>query len=243
MNDVTRVTPAQGFGDTLMQLLSNPDVPADKLQIMLQMQREILADRRREAFETAFVAMHAKMPRVNKHGLVELIAKDGRKLGSYKFAKWEDMDEVLRPHLEKFGFALRFTQINGETGLVTVRGELVHIDGHSVSSERAVPPDRGPGRNDLQAIGSSISYAKRYLAEGLCNIVRQGEDNDGQAIPKPISAAQVKELEGLLKSIKTSPQTFLRFFVTGADALDEIQERDFPRLINALKEKQRSMEK
>ena len=129
------------------------------------------------------------------------------------------MDEVLRPTLEEFGFAVRFTQINGETGLVTVRGELVHVDGHSVSSERAVPPDRGPGRNDLQAIGSSISYANRYLAEGLCNIVRQGEDNDGQTIPKPITAEQVKEIESLLKSIKTSPQTFLRLFFTECDDL------------------------
>ena len=239
MNEVTRVTPAQGFGDTLMQVLKDKNIPADKLQIVLQMQREILTDRRREAFETAFVAMHAKMPRVNKQGWVELGEGKG-----YNFAKWEDMDEAIRPVLEEFGFALRFTQVNGESGLVTVRGELVHIDGHAVASERAMPPDRGRGRNDLQAIGSSISYAKRYLAEGLCNIVRQGQDDDGKtAVPKPISAAQVKELEGLLKSIKTSPQTFLRLFVTGADALEEIQERDFPRLINALREKQRSMEK
>ena len=239
MNNVVRVSPAQGFGDTLMQVLKDKNIPADKLQIVLQMQREILSDRRREAFETAFVAMHAKMPRVNKHGFVDL--GDGK---GYKFAKWEDMDEAIRPRLEEFGFALRFTQVNGESGLVTVRGELVHLDGHSVSSERAMPPDRGRGRNDLQAIGSSISYAKRYLAEGLLNIVREGQDDDGRkAVPQPISPEQVKELERLLKSIKTSPQTFLRLFVTGCDALDEIQERDYPRLINALKEKQRSMEK
>ena len=239
MNDVARITPAQGFGDVLMQVLKDKNIPADKLQIVLQMQREILADRRREAFETAFVAMHAKMPRVNKDGFVDL--GDGK---GYKFARWEDMDEAIRPVLEQHGFALRFTQVNGESGLVTVRGELVHIDGHAVASERAVPPDVGRGRNQLQAIGSAISYAKRYLAEGLCNIVRQGQDDDGKtAIPKPISATQVKEIQVLLKSIKTSPQTFLRLFVTGCDDLSEIQERDYPRLINALREKQRSMEK
>ena len=238
MNEVTRVTPAQGFGDTLMQLLSNPDVPADKLSLMLQMQREILADRRREAFETAYVAMHAKMPRVNKHGWVDL----GEGKGGYNFAKWEDFDEATRPILGEFGFALRFTQINGESGLVTVRGDLVHIDGHAVASERAMPPVRGRGRNELQAIGSSISYAKRYLAEGLLNIGREGQDDDGKtAVPEPITAEQVKELEKLLKAINTSHKKFLELFVTGCDALDEIETRDYPRLINALKEKQRSM--
>ena len=44
-----------------------------------------------------------------------------------------------------------------------------------------LPPDVGPGRNALQAMGSTLSYAKRYLAEMLFNIVRENEDDDGQA--------------------------------------------------------------
>jgi hypothetical protein len=245
MNEVTRATPAQGFGDALMRVLSDPNIPADKLQIVLQMQREILADRRREAFQTAFVAMAAEMPQVSKEGIVELV-KDGKRFGSYKFAKWEDMDEVIRPILNRHGFALSFSQlaVNGKANMVVVRGELMHVDGHSISSEREMPPDTGPGRNSLQAIGSSISYAKRYLAEGLCNIVRKGEDDDGKgATIKLITDAQAKELEKLMAEVKTTPETFLRLFVTGCEKMADIPARDFPRLVNALREKQRSIKK
>ena len=225
MNDIVRVTPAQGFGDKLMQLLSDKNVPADKLQIMLQMQRELLAERRREAFQTAFVKMSAAMPQVRKDGVVELV-KDGQRKGTYKFTKWEDMDTVMRPILADHGFALMFTQVNGESGLVTVRGELLHIDGHSISSERAMPPDRGPGRNDLQAIGSAISYCKRYLAEGLCNVVRRGQDDDAiSAAERKITDEQTAELKKLLSDTKTDLKTFMQMMVSGAEELSDIRQR------------------
>ena len=243
MNEVTRATPAQGFGDALMRVLTDPQIPADKLQIVLQVQERLVAEQRREAFQAAFVAMAARMPQVNKNGTVELV-KEGRKIGAYKFAKWEDMDVVLRPILAEFGFALTFAETPTKNGgSIQLRGELMHLAGHSISSERSMPPDTGPGRNALQAQGSAISYAKRYLAEELCNIVRKGQDDDGlSATSKPITADQAKELRELLKAIKTKPETFLRLFVTGCDSVEEIQTRDFPRLVNALKEKQRSME-
>ena len=239
MNDIMRVTPAQGFGEKLMQLLSDPNVPADKLGIMLQMQRELIAERRKEAFQTAFVAMSAKMPQVRRDGTVELI-KDGKRMGAYRFTRWEDMDKIMRPILAEFGFALMFQQLNGETGLVTVRGELIHIDGHSTSSERAMPPDRGPGRNDLQAIGSAISYCKRYIAEGLCNIVRAGQDDDAiTAGERKITDEQMTELKKLLGETKTDLKTFMQMMVSGAGQLSDIRQRDYARLHNALSEKRR----
>lgn len=243
MNEVARLAPAQGLDNSLMQLLSDPKITPEKMQVILQARREILADRRREAFQAAFVQMAADMPRVNKQGLVEL-RKDGRVLGSYKYARWEDMDEAIRPVLQKYGFALTFAEIPTSNGRVQVRGELMHVDGHSIQSERTMPPDTGPGRNSLQAEGSAISYCKRYLAEELCNIVRKGVDDDGRsAVSKPITPKQAAELLILLKAIKTKPDTFLRLFVTNCEKIEDIQERDYPRLINALKEKQSSMEK
>ena len=243
MNDVVRSAPAQGFGETLMKLLADPNIPADKLQVMLQMQRELIAERRKEAFQTAFVAMALELPQITREGVVDLV-KEGKRYGSYKFAPYEDIDEAIRPILNKHGFALNYYEPpdNGANGKVTVRGVLMHIDGHSVESEKSGPPDTGPGRNSLQAIGSTTTYLKRYLCEELCNIVRRGADDDGKgADRRVITPAQIKELDGLLKAVKTQPDTFLRLFVTGCEKMEDIPERDFPRLVNALREKQRSM--
>jgi len=236
MNEVARITSAEDFGSTLMRLLTDPSVPSDKLEIMLQMQRELIAERRREAFTSDFVEMSKVLPQVSKQGTVELVTKDGKRLGGYKFAKWEDMDKVMRPILNDHGFALLFTQ----HGDLTVRGVLMHKDGHFIESERTLPPDTGPGRNALQAIGSSLSYAKRYLAEGLCNIVRAGEDDDAiNAYTRRVSEEQAAHLARLLDETKTDPETFLKMMVTGTDQVEEIPAREYPRLVNALNEKRK----
>jgi hypothetical protein len=51
----------------LSRLWEDPNVAADKLQIMLTMQRELIVERRREAFQTAFV----------ESGLIAAQADDG----------------------------------------------------------------------------------------------------------------------------------------------------------------------
>lgn len=242
-DDVLPPAPALALGERLMRLIADPQIPADKLNILLTMQRELIAESRREAYQAAFAAMAAEMPQVDKNGIVELVNKDGKRLGSYNFAKWDDMDTVIRPIMHRHGFALSFAGRVDGTKQVLV-GKLLHAAGHFEISERILIADPGPGRNNLQAEGSGLSYAKRYLAEGLLNIVRKGVDDDGiKAGLAPISAAQVKLLEGLLGETSTKTETFLRLFVTGIEKLEDIPAREFARLHNALEEKKRALTK
>lgn len=245
MNDDTHLpapSPATGLGEQLMRLISDPNIGADKMQVLLQMQREIITERRRESFQRAFALLAARMPQVTKDGVVELTNKDGKRLGRYKFAKWEDMDTVIRPLLSEYGFALTFYSRVGDGGRTIFGGRLLHIDGHSETAERYLKPDPGPGRNDLQAEGSGQSYAKRYTAEALLNIVRKGEDDDGvSAMAVKLTDKQADELGNLLVATKTSPEKFLTMFVTGCDSVADIPARDFARLKNALEEKKAAL--
>jgi hypothetical protein len=103
-----------------------------------------------------------------------------------------------------------------------------------------LPPDVGPGRNSLQAVGSAISYGKRYTAEMLLNIVRRGEDTDGYGAVEnnaPITDTQAKHLAKLIKDTKTDTAKFLEWSKTGADKLADIPAREFVRLLNALNDK------
>lgn len=234
-------SPAQGFGETLMEILADKNIPADKLQIVLQMQREILADRRREAFTTAFVSMSAELPQVIKHGLVQLKTRDGKDLGRYAFARWEDMDDIVRPVLNKHGFAVSFAEEpSGTKGMVILTGELMHVDGHSKLARRQAPADFGPGRNELQAEGSAISYCKRYLFEELTNTVRRGEDDDAASVTdRKIGPEQIEQIRQLLEQTRTDLNYFLHLMLTDISELEDIPERDFDRLITALEGKKR----
>jgi hypothetical protein len=233
--------PAQQFGTFLMQALANPEIPADKLQIMLQMRREVLADQAREAYQEAFAAFSAEMPAVERDGMVDL----GPGKGKFPFTTYEHMDKILRPLLIKHGLSLQFWSSDtpdGQTWIV-VHGALI---GHGWQRESVypVPPDTGPGRNALMARGSAQTYAKRYIADLLCNIVRKGIDDDARrAMQASIDPKQVAELNRLIKLTNTAEASFLKMMVTDAETLADIRPRDYPRLLMALQEKARKAKK
>ena len=203
------------------------------LHLLLNLQERVLAREAEAAFNTAFSLLAAEIPRVQKNGTVEL----GDRKGSYKFATWEDMDEVLRPRLQRHGFVLSFdaSQREGQGGGAVITATLLHARGHSRSSSIPLPLDSGPGRNNLQAMGSTISYGKRYTTDMLLNIVRTNEDDDGvRGGMQFISAEQVGEMEDLARDTGTDLSKFLIAHKAGARRAADVQEKDFERLKTAL---------
>lgn len=232
---VERAAPAEAFGQFLMQALANPEIPADKLEVVMRMRREVLADEAREAFQSHFAAFSAELPQVERDGTVSLV-KDGRSLGSYPFTTIEAMDLVLRPLLAKHGFAVSFSSRDDREGVV-ITGTLSGW-GWERSSTYSLPPDVGPGRNAIQARGSARRYAKRYIIDDLCNVVRKGKDDDARgALEALIDATQIKELSDLIKATATDEAAFLKMMVSGGESLHDIRQRDFSRLVMALREK------
>jgi hypothetical protein len=232
---VERAAPAEAFGQFLMQALADPNIPADKLEVIAKMRREVLSDQAREAFMEHFAAFSAELPQIERDGTVALV-KDGVEKGRYPFTTIEAMDVILRPLLAKHGFAIAFSSTDNRDN-ITIVGTLSGW-GWERSSTYSLPPDAGPGRNAIQARGSSRRYAKRYIVDDLCNVVRKGKDDDGKgAIEALIDATQIKELVDLIKATATDEAAFLKVMVTGAESLQDIRQRDFPRLIMALREK------
>jgi hypothetical protein len=232
---VERPAPAEAFGAFLMQALADPNIPADKLEIIAKMRREVLSDQAREAFMEHFAAFSAELPQVERDGTVELV-KDGVSKGRYPFTTIEAMDVLLRPRLAAHGFAISFASVDNKDS-VTITGTLSGW-GWERSSTYTLPPDAGPGRNAIQARGSSRRYAKRYIVDDLCNVVRKGKDDDARgAMEALIDATQLKELVDLIKATSTDEAAFLKTMVSGAESLQDIRQRDFPRLVMALREK------
>jgi hypothetical protein len=233
---VPKPAPAETFAGVLMQMLADPNIPADKMEVVMKMRREVLGDQAREAFMEHFAALSAEMPQVERDGTVELV-KDGKVMGRYSFTTIENMDVILRPLLAKHGFAISFASVDNKES-ITITGTLSGW-GWERTSTYTLPPDAGPGRNQLQARGSSRRYAKRYIVDDLCNVVRKGKDDDARgAMEALIDATQIKELVGLLKATASDEANFLKMMVSGAESLQDIRQRDFPRLIMALRERQ-----
>ena len=222
--------------NAIVKMASDPAIDVAKLDALLQMQERMERRAAEVEFSAAFARLSGVMPRVKKNGRVEL----GQGKGSYPFAKWEDIDRIIRPAMDAEGFTLSFTsQVRpGEGGGLIVTGTLLHRMGHSVTAQIPLPLDTGPGRNNLQANGSTLSYGKRYCAEMLLNIVREGDDDDGVGKgSEPISDEECAELSRGLTDTKSDLAGFLRFM--GVGAIPEIAKRDLTTARNAINAKRK----
>ena len=155
---------------------ADPGTDVAKMGALLDLQERILAKASEMEFARDFAAASLEMPRVAKRGVIDMGAK-----GSIPFAKYEDLDRAIRPVELRYGFTRSFlTEPSGQPGVV-MTCKLTHRAGHSERSSRQMPPDPGPGRNAMQAIGSASSYAKRYLTLDIWNIITEGADDDAQS--------------------------------------------------------------
>ena len=188
----------------LERIAKDPTVDVGKLERIIELQKDIRRVRAKIAFDTAFSLMQSDLPTVTKRGAIK--KKDGTVQSRY--AKLEDIHTAIKPVLQKHGFSIRHRTEWPEKGTIRVVGVLAHESGHSETSSFEAPMDRSDYRSDIQSMGSTVSYGRRYTTIDLLNITTAGEDNDGQKITrqrenpetvnpdldKPLTKAQLQDL-------------------------------------------------
>lgn len=237
--DGHEITVASGPTGSLLnfvaQAVKDPAIDVTKLEALLRMQREIVADDAKAQFNEAFLSLQKRLPRIKKTGVLEYPVDknkpDGPKKKIANFAKWEDIDEAIRPILDEEGFALSFNTAPraGEGGGLLVTAILRHRAGYSQETTIPVPLDTSGGKNNLQGYGSTLSYGKRYAATAALNIITEGEDDDGvRGGMKFITAQDVADLEKLIVDTKSDRDRFLQHF-----GIAQLENLDTDRLVVA----------
>lgn len=192
----------------------DPSVDVDKMERLMAMAERGAERRAKMAFASALAELQPKLPVIDERGAIRT-DKDKTKAPQSTYAKWEDINDAIRPILHQHGFALNF-RINRTDGLVSVTGVLSHRDGHSEHTTLDLPVDASGSKNGVQAVGSSVSYGKRYTAIALLNITsraKQDRDDDGRAADPNhwINEDQLGTLVALMDEVRADRTKFLNF--------------------------------
>lgn len=195
-NELAVVDQSSAVLAVISRAAADPNVDMDKLERLLDMQERIMGKQAETEFNAALAAMQAEIPSVAERGTGHNI----------KYATLEDIVDVVRPIMNKYGFAITFSVEQADKS-ITVVGELVHKGGHSKKTSMMLPHETSGSKNAVQAIGSSISYGKRYVLCAMLNIATRKEDDDGYAavpeIPKP--PISMPRFRSALEQMKTEP--------------------------------------
>ncbi len=212
--------------------VQNPAIDVAKMERLLAMHKEIVADQRKQVFMSAMSRLQARLQPIEKNGIIMV-----KGVERSRYAKLEDIDVAIRPLLKEFGFAFTFDTVSTDAKFFTITATLLHEDGHSESKSLMLPADDSQFRSAIQSIASTISFGKRQLIKMFLNIV---EKSDEDTDLKPISQDQVKHIEVLIADTKTNKPKFLEYM--NCASIDQIPVRDVTKAMTMLLEKKRRME-
>ena len=213
-------------------LLQNKDIEISRIRELMDVQREAERREAERLFIAAFNRIQPKLPRVVKLGKIDL--GRGKPI---PFAKWEDVDSVIRPILAEEGMTLSFVTRTLEGDKTVMVCRLSHVAGHTWESEMPLFQDKGPGRNEMQAWGSGRQYTKRYLACDLLNIITVGEDNDAAGTGF-ISEQQTNTIIDMMAACEMDQQSQSKFLeLMQSESVSELQKRDYPKAMSLLQAK------
>lgn len=176
---------ANDFGQVIalkmLELASDPSFDVEKLEKLAELQAKEAHRQDEKEFSQDFADMQAEIP---------LVIEDKAGNGS-KYATLEKIVATTRQTLQKYGFSTSFetdTTLANDvkqvgdavimTGYVKVKAILRHKTGITTSTELLVPFDFSGSKkhNSAQAMGSAVSYGKRYTLASLLNIATADDD-------------------------------------------------------------------
>jgi ERF superfamily protein len=229
----------------IMDLASNPNVNPEMFDRLVAWQEREVRRQEEMAFNAAFVRFQAKRPVIRRNGTIAYPTKPGEPARQIsKYAKWEDIEDALQPILREEGFSLAFSPEPREGGGLLVSTILRHEGGHIfISKPFPVPLDTSGGKNNIQGYGSALSYGKRYSADAAGLFRVEGQDDDGKAGGTIyVTPEQALELQSTALAAEREESRFLETYTSEARSFEEVQEKDFVRLMRLLTSAKRQVE-
>lgn len=183
----------------------------DELKQLMDLRDRYEASEARKAFNEAFADFKAEAVKIIKRTEV----KDGPLKGKFH-ANLFDVVDGTTPFLSKHGLAISWRLSKDEPTWMEVTCTLRHALGHSESVSMGGAPDTGPGRNAIQARGSTKSYLERYTATAILGLAAQDADTDGAAPYERVSEDQAANIQALIEEVGANKIVFLRYLKVNA---------------------------
>lgn len=150
------------------------DASIDTLERLMKIREEIKREKMKEEFYLALSQLQQELPHIPTD--CEVKNKDGSI--RYRYASLKKILETIQPLLTKYGFAISYETSKNSKDEIIVTCVLRHTSGHCEKSSFPIPIDTSSYMSDVQRMGSTLTYAKRYSLMSVLNIVPE-DDTDG----------------------------------------------------------------
>lgn len=203
----------------------------DKIEKMLELQERFEKMEAKKAYTQAMADFKADPPTISKDKHVDFKTAKGRT--SYDHASLGNVTSKINKSLAVHGLTAAW-KTNQTQGGITVTCTITHKLGFSESTSLTAGAENSGTKNNIQAIGSTITYLQRYTLLALTGLATHDQDDDGQTSDMAyIDDKQVSIIVDMINSTETSESGFLKFI--GADCVEHIQAGNYNKAMSFLK--------
>lgn len=166
---------------------------------LMDLQERWEANQAKKAFVKAMSGFRSEVPELGRDKAVSYATSKGST--DYRHTSLGHAIKVIKPLLAKFGLSHTWKTNQTDIG-ISVTCIVTHTMGHSEETSLTAPADTSGNKNNIQAIGSTVSYLQRYTLFSILGLASQDDDDGIGSEPvdtiTPDQAAILRaELEGI----------------------------------------------
>ena len=176
----------------LIELALKQNAPIEQLEKLLALQERFEDRQAIKSFLIAKSDFQSRCPILTKSKTVKFNQVN------YNYIPLGEIAHQIKGLLKDCGLSYRW-ETKEDNGLISITCIVSHIDGHSESNTMSAKKDASGAKNEIQQIGSTITYLQRYSLIGALGISTADSDMDAQQ-PKEKDVKLSKEASSDLLS-------------------------------------------
>ena len=235
-----RVEPVQATPMALIEMAVAQGADVDKLQKLFELQLRWEQNEAKKAFIVALNAFKSNPPKIRRDKTVDFTSQKGRT--HYKHASLDSVSDLIGSALAAVGISHRWETEQADGGLIRVTCILTHSLGHSERVSLQAGRDESGNKNNIQAVGSTVSYLQRYTLLTATGMAVNDSDDDGmQGKAKEFPAAEKTSLLDEIDMLETTEQAEALWgrIATASKAYGDVEAHD--ELRTAMAKKRRGL--
>ena len=218
----------------MIQQLKSAGLEVADMKEMLALQKEYEENEAKKAFNLALAEFKSEDIFIEKDKNVSYTTDKGTT--AYNHATLGNIVAIAVPFLSNHGFSHRWDMKQTEGGVIRVEFILTHKLGHSEGTGLQAGLDQSGGKNNIQALASTVTYLERYTFLAGTGLAAADQDDDGQAAGSEpvllINDKQIADLSALIDEVGITEEEFLK--VAKHESLSQIPADRFSAAVNML---------
>jgi len=183
--------------DILMRAIEL-NVDLDAFEKLVNLVEKVQIDKAKREFYEAFAKFQSQVPPILKSSEVNMGAGRPR----YNYASLYDIISKIQKPLGDNNLSFRW-EISNNNDIIEVTCILSHSGGYELQTSIHAGKDATPGKSNVQAIASTITYLKRYTLVSLLGIGTADPDDDAQATLNIDKKQEIDGKDKIIEQIKS----------------------------------------